>query len=342
MDEKEITVVDTRKVIKLLWSRKKVFFITLPIAIVLSSLIILCVPRSYVCEIKLAPEYDLASAGNLSSLASQFGLDFGDNPTTDAISPTLYPDLIESTNFLVSLFPIHVESADGEIKTDYFTYLKKYQKHAWWEICVDKIKSVFKKKGPASNGKDVDPFRLTKDQTDIAKLIKKRIKCTVDKKTDVISFIIEDQDALICACMADSISGRLQDFITDYRTSKARNDLAYYKKLTTQAKQEYIKMRQQYASFVDEHTDLILESYKTKVEDMENDLQLKYTTYSTLNTQLQAARAKVQERTPAFTVLQGATVPIKPLYPKRMIFVLAMTLLTAAGTGIYLLRDIIR
>ena len=46
-----------------------------------------------------------------------------------------------------------------------------------------------------------------------------------------------------------------------------------------------------------------------------------------LNNQLQAAKAKIQERTPAFTMLQNASVPTKPEGPKRMIFVLVMTFL---------------
>ena len=40
-------------------------------------------------------------------------------------------------------------------------------------------------------------------------------------------------------------------------------------------------------------------------------MQLKYNIYTNVVEQLQLAKAKVQERTPAFTVIQSATVPIK-------------------------------
>ena len=73
---------------------------------------------------------------------------------------------------------------------------------------------------------------------------------------------------------------------------------------------------------------------------MENDMQLKYNTYTTLNTQLQAAKAKVQERTPAFTVIKGADVPIKPTGPKRMLFVLGMLFLTTIVLCLYSVKDI--
>ena len=44
----------------------------------------------------------------------------------------------------------------------------------------------------------------------------------------------------------------------------------------------------------------------------ENDMQLKYNIYQQVVEQLQLAQAKVQEKTPAFTVVQSASVPIRP------------------------------
>jgi uncharacterized protein involved in exopolysaccharide biosynthesis len=68
--------------------------------------------------------------------------------------------------------------------------------------------------------------------------------------------------------------------------------------------------------------------YKAKVERLENDMQAKYNIYTAMNTQMQAARAKLQEATPAFTVIETASVPIKPAGPKRMIISIAMMILS--------------
>ena len=56
-------------------------------------------------------------------------------------------------------------------------------------------------------------------------------------------------------------------------------------------------------------------------------MQAKYNVYTAMNTQLQAATAKLQEATPAFTVIETASMPIKPAGPKRMIISIAMMLL---------------
>lgn len=94
------------------------------------------------------------------------------------------------------------------------------------------------------------------------------------------------------------------------------------------AKASYEKARRLYGSYADANSEVILESYRAKQNDLENDMQLKYNNYTAMVTQYQAAKAKVQERTPAFTMIKGSSVPIKPSGPKRMIFVLIMLILS--------------
>ena len=54
----------------------------------------------------------------------------------------------------------------------------------------------------------------------------------------------------------------------------------------------------------------MLQSIKNKRDAMENEMQLRFNIYTQLSQQLQLAEAKVQERTPVFTVIQGASVPL--------------------------------
>lgn len=336
--KKEITPIDFNFILRAIIKNKKAFFYTMPIVFIVSSLIIISIPRSYTCEVKLAPESTSSGIGSIGALASSFGVNLANKlDNEDAISPELYPDLMNSIDFKVSLFPIKIQTKDKKIETTYYNYLEKHQKYAWWLIPINYIKKLFEKKEdkPFDSSKKIDPFILTKKQKDITSLIEQKIDCEVDKKTNVISIVVTDQDPLVCATMADSIKSRLQLFITDYRTNKAKIDLEYTKKLYVEAKSSYDKARQLYATFSDGNQELILESYKAKQEDLENEMQLKYNNYNSICQQLLAAKAKVQERTPAFTTLQSASVPNKPSKPKRMLFVLAMLFLTFIITSIY-------
>jgi LPS O-antigen subunit length determinant protein (WzzB/FepE family) len=58
-----------------------------------------------------------------------------------------------------------------------------------------------------------------------------------------------------------------------------------------------------------------------------------------METQLQATKVKLQEKTPAFTTLKSATVPIRPAGPKRMLFVLGMMVLASMATAFYVMRN---
>lgn len=345
MENKDIKIkqIDVVAIVRLMWQHKKLYYIALPIVFVLSCLIIVCVPRYYTSTAKLAPELSSFNSSSLGDIASSFGFDLGgaSNNNGDAIFPELYPELISSNDFLVSMFDVKVRSDDGSINTTYYDYLAKKQQTAWWTKCFYGIKQIFTKVDSTSVSTKVNPFKLTKSQNDIAQMIAKKVSCTVDKKNYVISISVEDQDPLIAATIADTVQDRLQQFITDYRTSKAKKDLDYYKKLCANAKSKYDKVRQTYGSYADANQDVVLESYKLKENDLENEMQLLYNNYTAMQAQVQQAQAKLLMQTPAFTTLQNASVPLKPSGPKRMIFVLAMTFVAFMIITIYSIRDII-
>lgn len=334
--------INYRAVFIQIWKRRKLFYKTLPIAFVISCLYIFSIPRYYITETTLAPETEKSGNSTLGSIASTFGFDLDDMATSDAITPLLYPDLMEDNGFVTSMFSIKVVNKDNSLSTTYYDYLKKHQKSAWWDYIIGGILSIFKDNEETLNSQTFDPYRLSKKDDDIVKSISANVTLKTDKKTGVITINVKDQDPVVCKTIADSVKNRLQIFITHYRTNKARIDYEYYLKLTEEAKVAYENSCKVYGRYGDSHSDIILSSYKVKMEDLENDMQLKFTTYSTLNKQLEASKAKVQERTPAFITLKGAEVPVKPAGPKRMIFVGIMMFLTFVGTSIYIMRDIVK
>lgn len=345
--EKKEGYINVSEILKAVLSKKKLFLISIPIAIVVSSLIIICVPRSYTASAMLVPEVENSmDLGSVGSLASSFGIDLNNMSGTDAISPLLYPELLNDNGFVASLLKIQVETQDGTLKCSYYEYLKKHQKIAWWTKAMGVVKRIFKSKetnAKRKNFKDEfeNPYYLSKDEDDIVGAVRSLIGLTVDKKTGVITIHTEAQDPLICKSLADSVSSKLQVFITNYRTQKARHDVEYYKSLTAKTKTDYEKARQLYGSYSDSNMDIVLESVRSKQTDLENDMQLKFNAYTAMVTQLQASEAKLRERTPAFTTLQGASVPVKPAKPRRMIFVLAITILVFVGDLTYVLKDYI-
>ena len=338
--EEEESSIDYKKIFSDLLKHKMLYAKVLPVAFVLAAIYALAQPNYYNCTVKLSPEMSGSkSTSGLASLASSFGVNLGSGSGvgTEALFPTLYPDLMNSVDFKTSLFHVPVtiegdkEKGEKDRTMSYYDYLSKEQKSPWWSQGIKAIMSMFN--GQSSMVNDtVNKFRLTKEQAQIVKVIDKNVVCDVDKKTMVITIDVTDQDPVIAATMADTVKTRLQKFITDYRTSKVRVDLEYNKKIYSETKARYEKARQLYAEFMDHNRDIILQTVRQKQTDLENEMQLQYNAYQQVAAQLLAAEAKVQEETPAFTTLQSATVPVKKSGPKRAQMCLIFVFLAFLGT----------
>ncbi len=335
--------IDLLSIVKVLWKAKKIYAITCGVALVLGIIVSFSIPKTYKAEVVLAPEMSnsMGISGSLSEIASTVGINIGNSgPNVDAIYPDLYPEIVQTVPFLTSMFDTKVSSKDQSIKNiTLYSYLKDNQKHPWWVAIKVAISNIFKKndKITAEAGKKVNNFILSKEQDEIAQAIKDLISCKVDKKTSIITITVTTQDPLISALLADTVRKKIQQYIIDYRTQKARNDLDYVQKLCTEAKAQYAKAQQRYSSYSDANENVILVSYKAKQEEMENEMQLRYNIYNQCAQQLQMAKAKVQERTPAFTILQPATVPLKKDGPKRVTTIIVCIFVAFALTSVYAL-----
>lgn len=303
---------------------------------VLSSIYVFSLPRTYESEAILLPETKGENnlLEGLGSLASLSGIKFGGSDE-DAISPEFYPKVLKSTVFLVDIFyeKVYVNRLKKSITV--YEYIDRYQKKAWWEAFFEK----FRKEEPETKGK-ANPKKLTKRQNKIAEKLNKMFFCSVDKTTDMITVSVHTNDAEVSEQIADTICGLLQKYITNYRTSKARKDLEYIKKITMDAKRKYIQAQYKYANFSDANEDVILASVRQVEERLENEMQLAYNVYSQSSQQMQLALAKVQDRTPVFTTIQPATVPLKPNAPKRIATLLLCIILSSfIGISYLIVKD---
>lgn len=342
-EENKKDIIDLSEIFKTLMAKKKTFFKVWAIVFVLSCVWIFPQPRTYKAEVMLAPETNGESMGSLGALASSFGINLG-GETSDAFYPELYPDLMASTDFVVSLFDISVKTLDGTVETDLYTYLTKHQKTAFYNKpyywLKNKLKTFFSENSaitPSSNTK-VNPFMLTEKQYNVVEMLRSDLICSVDKLTNVFTIRVIAQDPLVAATLSDSVRVRLQDYITAYRTSKTRIDVEHYKHLADSANMEYRSAVNEYAAFCDANKDVILQRQQSQRDELENEMQLKYNTYQAMKTQLEAMKSKLQERTPAFSILKCATVPLKPNGPKRTLFVFFMLTLSTIVTTIVIIR----
>jgi uncharacterized protein involved in exopolysaccharide biosynthesis len=346
--EKQKSSIDYGKLLQDLLKHKKLFYKVFAITFVVACVYALSLPSYYKCKVTLSPEMSTTrSSSSLASLASSFGVNLkGMSNNSEALFPTLYPDLMNSTNFLTGLFeiPVTIEGNKKKGEPDrtmtYYEYLTNEQKKTWWSAAIGGATtwffSLFTDSVPEPD--KVDPFRLTKKQAAVIKAIDKKIVCEVDKKTMVISIEVTDQNPVICATMADSVKLRLQKAITDYRTSKARVDLEYNKKVYAEAQDRLRQVSEEYARFADGNQKAFLQSVRQKESELEDKLTVQRGICRQLASQVQQAEMRVQEATPAFTTLQNATVPVKRDGPVRKKILLVFLFLAFLATSAWCLH----
>ena len=338
-DDDELQI-DWMGILRQVLAIRKKLYKAAAVGVVLGILIALGTPKQYTVSITLSPEMGSSKSGSgLASMAASFlgGSIGSDSP--DALNATLTPDIVTSTPFLMELFDARVVSQDKRIDTTFTAYLDE-QKSSWMGyvlkapgMAISGIKSLFSEKKEKTE--TIQEGTIELNEEDAAKLegLRQQITAEVDKKTAITTLSVTLQDPKVTATIADSVVSKLQQYITAYRTSKAKEDCQYLEKLYKERQQEYYDAQQRYARYVDANSNVVFQSTLAERERLQNDMNLAYQVYSQVAQQLQVARAKVQEEKPVFAVVEPAVVPLNPSGTSRKVILLGVVFLAVAFTG---------
>lgn len=339
-EHKDIDIVG---LILLLWSKRKRFIINCFIGGVLSIIVAFSIPKEYTSTVVMAPESSSGAnaAGGLGALASMAGFNLGGlSGSEDALYPELYPQIISSTPFLCELMSLQVETKEGELNTTLYNYLSKHQKKTWWsKAMVAPIKMVKRMFGPEVVDTIVptSSVNLTRKQYLTLQSLDDKIGVNVDKGNFVITLSVTMQDPKVAATIATVVSENLQDYIGQYRSAKARKDLAYTELLYKEAQEKYYNAQQAYAEYADQHQGVVKMRYQIEQDRLSNEKDLAFNVYNQIAQQLEVARAKVTESTPVCVMVQPAIVPIKASAPKKMMMGLLYVFLAFFGTAAWII-----
>ena len=333
-EELEIDLMDLLR--KIIGIRKKIYKAA-GIGLIIGVIVAISIPKQYTVEVILSPEMGNNKGGGLSGLAASFlgsGVSMGDG--TDALNASLSADIVSSTPFLLELSNMKVPVSGSE-EISLSSYLNE-ESSPWWGyvigfpgMVIGGVKSLFTENEDESISSDKasrGTIELSKKESQKIESLKRKIAASVDKKTSMTTVSVTLQSPKVAAVVADSVVKKLQEYIIDYRTSKSKEDCLYLEKLFKERQQEYYEAQRKYADYMDSHDNIILQSVRTEQERLQNDMSLAYQVYSQVASQLQVARAKVQEEKPVFAVVEPAVVPLEPSGTSRKVYVLAFIFLS--------------
>ena len=316
---------------------RKTIYKAAGIGLVIGIIVAISIPKQYTVGVTLSPEMGNTKGSGLSGLAASFlGSGVSMNEGTDALNASLSADIVSSTPFLLELSNMQVPVSRNE-EISLSSYLDE-ESSPWWGyvisfpgMVISGVKSLFTKEDSETvffEKVNQNMIELSRKDSHKIESLKRRITASVDKKTSMTTVSVTLQNPKVAAVVADSVVRKLQEYIIDYRTSKAKEDCLYLEKLFKERQQEYYDAQKKYADYMDSHDNVILQSVRAEQERLQNDMSLAYQVYSQVANQLQVARAKVQEEKPVFAIVEPAVIPLYPSGISRKVYVLAFIFLS--------------
>lgn len=333
---------DFEKIIKSLWTEKKKIIKVVSTFMIIGIIISISIPKTYTTKIILSPESSQTGNNSLAGMASMIGLSGIGAANQDALNSSMFPDIIKSTPFIVEMYNVKVTPKDSTQSISLAEYISN-QKKPWWSYCmgipsfvIKYIMNIFSSQKTVEE-KNIDIYRLTTKQKGVIELIKASLKASEDKKSNMIIISATLQDPEVTATVADSAVSKLQKYIIDYRTRKAQDDYNYLKKLCREKKADYLEAQQRYADFMDTNRNVILQKTQAEGTRLQNEMSITFQIYSQVETQLQMAKAKVQEAKPVFAIVEPSSVPLAPSGPRKLLISFAFVLLGFTISSIWVL-----
>jgi LPS O-antigen subunit length determinant protein (WzzB/FepE family) len=350
----EINLIE---VFRKIWVGRRTIIKTMIIFFVIGIVVVIFSPKKYKSEITLVVETN--SGGSMSGLLQQFGGLAGINlnkTEKEALVPDLYPEVIKSTPFLLEIMKQKVTESKYDSTITIEQYLIRHThpsligvikgytiglpgKIIGWirgkQNATTKTQvSVFS--SDSASNLSLNPINITKEKSEITEALAGCINTEQDfKKSNKFIISVEMQDPLVVAQVTSYVVKNLTKYITEYRTKKAKTDLAFVNARTSDAEAKYLEAQQVLASYKDRNKNVILASVLTEEAQLQSEYDLAFELYSALAKQLEQSKIKVQEVTPVFNVMDPAQIPLKKSKPNTSLTLVIMLFLGGCiGVGI--------
>ena len=355
--------MDIKTILKQIYRGRKTIYYALAIAFVLAVFLVIITPRKYDTKVLLLAESNakngasglLGQLGGMSgiNISDLIGLNLGNSSSNEALTSDLYPDIVESTPFLLDVLQQKITDSGNHKTMTVSEYLKKYSSPSPTGLLGYLVKKI---RGERNNIKEVKHFRkgiikLSEEQSDLLKTLSEMIQVEVQnqgnkllkRKSKIFSVNVEAQDPLVSALLADSVVNCLKRYVVNYNTQKAQKDLNFIKAQFLDARHNFYTAQKILADYSDSNSNVILASVNIQKERLQKEYNLSASVYTSLAQLLEKAKIQVQNHTPVLTVIQPPVVPLKKSAPKTTLIIIEMLLVGGfVGFSIELIKIMIK
>ncbi len=322
------------------WDNRKTFYWTIGIFVIIGLIVALTSPLEYETDVTLMPELpDQSASGGAAGLLQKYGgliglsgTDLSGNVST--INVILYPNIIQSTPFLLDLMNQKIHSAKYDTTVTVYHYFQDVNSSGSLNLLglIQKytiglpsliFKSFSKNKPESITPVDTSSIiAVTKDQKAILKNLSNSITTSLDNQTGIVSITVDMPEPRLSAVMANKTIELLKKYVSDYRTQKASRDYKFIEQQYADAAARFKSIQDSLAIYQDQNKNLTSALAQTKQQRLQDRYNLEFNVYNNLAQQKEQARIQLQKDTPVFKVLEPAKVPLKRTSPKRTLMMI--------------------
>ncbi|AUD05550.1 GumC domain-containing protein [Spirosoma pollinicola] len=329
----------TDVIVRTLWLGRRAVLIGGLLFALLGVVVALLIKPEFRSEARLMPELNSGSGDvlkRLASVAGFAGIDFSDAEREDAIRPDLYPTVLQSTPFVLYLIDQPITTTDGQGQT-VGAFL--HPNDTGWSFNRFFSFNPAGKVGLKPISKPDGTVRLSVLQQELVEEISERVAARFDTRSGIITITASMPDANVAAAVAQLSMKYLTQYVRNYRTGKARQDLRFYDRQQADAHKRYMNAQLALFHYDDQHKHVVMLATTMDRQQMETELSIAQTVYTELARQFEQAKLNVQARTPVFTVLEPPKVPLKRTSPRRTLVVLVFAMAGLTISGLYMLAQ---
>lgn len=283
----------------------RAYAIACSVAVVVAIVIGISSPNRYAAEITIVDEnteMDISVGKDPMSawLPKDPSIDKGIN------DPEIYSQIIEAPEFDKAIGKTHIPTY-GNI--DYYHYLLKNHKEAWWNKALHLIENLLGDEN---------------EEEYIYGVINDNIKYKVSAKYQTVMLQVTDNDPEVAVVIVEAVHKYLHEQVVSYK--QRFTDKLTLNALNQRAEtgRHYHEAFDQYASYADANQDAILACQQTELDNLRKEVSDAFSRYNYACQQYYHFLARSQSVQQPFTVLKDVTTPVKPYSPNTIIWVLAL------------------
>ncbi|TLX73961.1 lipopolysaccharide biosynthesis protein [Labilibacter sediminis] len=322
--------IDLIALIKVIWNGRKTMLYSAGIFVFLGLLISFITPDKYSSSVTILPIESIADNqfGGIGALAGMAGINIGGMTEGVASIPAeLYPDIVESYPFQKDIINRKFSFKGYKQPISYLDYAKndtienlgekiiKYTIKLPWTI-----KDYFEKESNVKGGSSsMNLILLNKKELAIFNEFEDIVKVNYNNKTGIVTINAEYEEPLVVAQMVDAAVEILQKYVTEFKTKQVRQNLNFIQERYKEKEAEYTDKQKALFQYRDKHRNLVTERIDFEHQKLSDDYEIVSSVFKKMAQQVEQAKIAVSEKTPSFSIIEPAKIPIEKSGTRKLV-----------------------